>query len=72
MARAVDWKIGARRLISESPELYAETIKGVHELMATGGEEDRQVAYAIARGLLELEFDSDADLLSQLAAAVPA
>ena len=69
---AVDWKIGARERINRSPELRDETIKGVHELLATGDEEDRLVARDIAQGLLELEFDSDAELLAQLGEPVAA
>ena len=72
MPRAVDWKVAERRAIKRSPELRAETAKGIRELLATGDEEDQQVAYTIARGLLELEFDSEAELLDKLSEAVPA
>lgn len=70
MPRSEDWKIGARDLIKRSPELHAGIMEDVHELLTTGDEEDRQVAHTIARGLLELEFDSDAQLLAQLRESV--
>ncbi len=72
MPRAVDWKIAERRAIKRSPELCAETVKGIRELLATGDDEDRQVAYTLAQGLLELEFDTDAELLEKLRESVPA
>ena len=70
MARSEDWKIGARRMIERDPELRAETVKGIRELLATGDDEDYRVAHSMARGLLELEFDSDEELLEQLAEPV--
>ncbi|MCY3690891.1 MAG: hypothetical protein OXI54_02660 [Chloroflexota bacterium] len=72
MPLSEDWKIGAREVIERSPELRAGLVGDIRELLATGDDEDRQVAYALARGLLELEFDTDAELLAQLGAAVPA
>lgn len=72
MPRATDWKIGERRRIRNSPEYHALTMNGVRDLLATGDDEDRQVAFDIARQLLELEFDSDAELLAQLGEVVPA
>ena len=59
-------------MIKSSPELRLETTKGIHELLATGDDEDRQVAYTIARGLLELEFETDAELLELLKEPVSA
>ena len=70
MPRAVDWKVAERRAIKRSPELRAETVKGIRELLATGDEEDRRVGYLMARGLLELEFDTDAELLDKLQESV--
>jgi predicted metal-dependent RNase len=67
-----DWKIAERRVIHRDPELRAETVKGIRELLATDDDEDRRVAYRLARGLLELEFDTDAELLAQLRDSVPA
>lgn len=65
-ATSVDWKVGARERIRRDPELRALTIQDVQELLATGGDEDQRVARRIARGLLELEFDTDAELLELL------
>ncbi len=64
--RSEDWKVGARHRIKRSPALRDETVKGIRELLATGDDEDRRVAHNIARGLLELEFDTDAELIEQL------
>ncbi len=61
-----DWKIGARRMIKRDPELHAETVKGILELLTTEDDEDQRVARSMARGLLELEFETDAELLEQL------
>ena len=72
MPLSEDWKIAERRAINRDPELRAETIKGIRELLATGDDEDHRVAYSLARGLLELEFDTDAELLSQLRESVSA
>lgn len=66
MPRSEDWKIGARDLIKRSPELDTGIIEDIRELLNAGEDEDRQVAYTLARGLLELEFTSDAELLAQL------
>ena len=72
MPQAVDWKIGARQRINQSPALRAESIEGIRELLATGDFEDGVVARGMARDLLELEFASDAELLAQLGQAVAA
>lgn len=72
MPRAIDWKVAERRAIKRSPELRDETVKGIRELLVTGDDEDRQVAFALARGLLALEFDTDAELLAQLGESIPA
>ena len=64
--KSVDWKVGARERIRRDPELRALTMQDVHELLATGDDEDRRVAHTLARGLLELEFETDAELLEQL------
>ena len=71
MPRAVDWKVAERRAIKRNPELRTETVKGIRELLTTGDDEDRRVAYHLARGLLELEFDTDTELLAQLRESVP-
>ena len=63
---SVDWKVGARERIRRDPELRALTIQDVQELLSTGDEEDRRVAHTLASGLLELEFETDAELLEQL------
>lgn len=65
-ATSVDWKVGARERIRRDPELRALTIQDVLELLATGEDEDQRVARRIARGLLELEFETDAELLELL------
>ena len=67
-----DWRIAERRAIKRDPELRMETVKVIQELLATGDDEDRRVAYHLARGLLELEFDSDVELLAQLGEPVAA
>ena len=72
MPLSEDWKIAERRAIKRDPALRAETQKGIRELLDTGDDEDRRVAHNIARGLLELEFTTDAELLAQLGKAVPA
>ena len=63
---SVDWKVGARERIRRDPELRALTIQDVQELLASGEDEDQRVARRIARGLLELEFETDAQLLELL------
>ena len=72
MPLSEDWKIAERRAINRDPELRAETVKGIRKLLTTGDDEDQRVAYHLARGLLELEFDSDEELLAQLAEPVAA
>ena len=72
MPKSEDWKIGARELIRRDPELRVAIAEDVRELLATGNNEDRRVAYRMARGLLELEFDNDAELLALLRETVPA
>ena len=64
--RSQDWKIGAREMLRRDPELRVLTMQDVQELLATGDDEDRRVAHTLARGLLELEFETDAELLEQL------
>ncbi len=66
MPRSQDWRIAERRTIKRDPELCAETVKGIRELLATDDDEDRRVAHHLARGLLELEFETDAELLEML------
>ncbi len=66
MPRSEDWKVGARERIRRDPELRTLTMQDVQELLSTGDEEDRRVAHTLARGLLELEFETDAELLEQL------
>lgn len=66
MPRSEDWKIAERRAIKRDPELRAETVKGIRELLSADGDENRRVAYHLARRLLELEFETDAELLEQL------
>ena len=70
--RAEDWKIGAREMVGRSPALRVEMMKDIQELLATGDDEDRRVAYTIARGLLEFEFDTDEELLAQLRESIAA
>ena len=72
MPLSEDWRIAERRAIKRDPELRMETVKVIQELLATGDDEDRRVAYHLARGILELEFDSDAELLAQLGEPVAA
>ena len=52
------------------PEYRVELLKVIAELLATGDDEDQRVAYHLARGILELEFDSNEELLAQLAEPV--
>lgn len=66
MPRSEDWKVRARERIRRDPELRTLTMQDVQELLSTGDEEDRRVAHTLARGLLELEFETDAELLEQL------
>lgn len=66
MPKSIDWKIGERRRIKSDTEYFALTVEGVKELLATGEEEDLRVAHNIARGLLELEFETDTELLELL------
>ena len=70
--RSEDWKIGARQMIERDRELREETVKGIQELLATGDDEDRRVGHLMASGLLQLEFDTDAELLAQLRESIAA
>ena len=72
MPRSEDWKIGVRQMLENDPEFRAEMAKDVQELLATGSDEDRRVARRMASGLLQLEFDIDADLLAQLRGSIAA
>ena len=71
-ATSVDWKVGARERIRRDPELRALTIQDVQELLGTGDDEDLRVARRMASGLLELEFETDAELLELLRQPVSA
>ena len=66
MPRSQDWKIGVRRMLKDDPDFRIEMEKDIRELFATGDDADRRVARRMARGLLELEFETDAELLEQL------
>jgi hypothetical protein len=59
-------------MIECDPELREETVKGIQELLVTGDDEDRRVGRLMAGGLLQLEFDTDADLLAQLRESIAA
>ena len=59
-------------MIKRNPELRVEMVKDIRELLATGNNEDQRVARRMAHGLLELEFDTGAELLAQLRESVPA
>ena len=72
MPRSEDWKIGVRRMLKSDPEFRIEMEKDIRELLATGNNTDRRAGRRMARGLLELEFDTDAELLAQLGERVPA
>ena len=72
MPRSEDWKIGVRQLLKNDPEFRIETEKDIRELLATGNDEDQRVARRMARGLLELEFETDAELLELLKEPVSA
>ena len=72
MPLSEDWKIAERRAIKRDLALRAETEKGIRELLTTGDDEDRRVAHRLARGLLELDFTTDAELLAQLRESIPA
>ena len=64
--RSQDWKIGAREMLERDPQFRLEMMADILELLATGNDEDQRVARRMARGLLELEFETDAELLEQL------
>ena len=66
MPRSEDWKIGVRQMLKNDPEFRVEMEKDIRELLGTGNDADRRVARRMARGLLELEFETDAELLEQL------
>jgi hypothetical protein len=70
--RSEDWKIGAREMVWRSPELRVEMMKDIQELLATGDDEDRQAARRLAKDILELEFDTDEELLAQLRESIAA
>ena len=70
MPIAVDWMENERRAARRDPEYRVELLKVIAELLATGDDEDQRVAYHLARGILELKFDSNAELLAQLAESV--
>ena len=72
MPRSEDWKIGVRRMLKDDPDFRIEMEKDIRELFATGDDADRRVARRMARGLLELEFETDAELLEQLRQPVSA
>ncbi len=59
-------------MIKRNPELRVEMVKDIRELLVTGNDEDQRVARRMARGLLELKFDTGAELLAQLRESVPA
>jgi hypothetical protein len=59
-------------MVGRSPALRVEMMKDIQELLATGDDEDRRVAYTIARGLLEFEFNTDEELLAQLRESIAA
>lgn len=63
---AEDWKIAARRRAQRSPEYRAELSLAIAELLETRNDEDRRVAHHLARGILELDFANDAELLALL------
>lgn len=66
MKRSEDWKIGARRMIKRDPELRAEMLQEIRESLATDDAEERHISCVMARDLLELEFETEAELLAQL------
>ncbi len=72
MPRSEDWKIGVRQMLENDPEFRAEMAKDVQELLATGDDEDRRVGRRMASGLLQLEFDTDTELMAQLRESIAA
>ena len=64
--RSEDWKIGVRQMLKNDPEFRVEMERDIRELLVTGNDEDQRVARRMARGLLELEFETDDELLEQL------
>ena len=72
MPRCEDWKIGVRQMLDNEPEFRIEMEMDIRELLGTGNDSDRRVARRMARGLLELEFETDAELLEQLRQPVSA
>lgn len=72
MPLSEDWKIAEPRALKRDQEYFALTVEGVRELLGTGDDEDQLVARGIARGLLELEFETDAELLELLKRPVSA
>ena len=69
---AEDWKITPRRSAEGNPEYRAELMKVIAELLTTGDDEDREVAYILARGILDLEFDTPAELAALVEEPIPA
>ena len=53
-------------MLKNDPEFRVEMERDIRELLVTGNDEDQRVARRMARGLLELEFETDAELLEQL------
>ena len=64
---AEDWKIAPRRSAEGDPEYRAELRKVIAELLTTGDDEDREVAYTLAQGILDLEFATPAELAALVA-----
>ena len=69
---AEDWKITPRHSAERDPEYRAELMKVNAELLTTGDDEDREVAYILARGILDLEFDTPAELAALVEEPIPA
>lgn len=72
MPLSEDWKVAERRAIKRDPALRIQTEKGIRELLSSDDDEDRRVAHHLARGLLELDFGTDEELLAQLQESIPA
>ena len=72
MSRSEDWTVGVRNMAVRDSEFRAGLTDHIRELLATGNDEDRQAARRLAKDILELEFDTDEELLAQLRESIAA
>lgn len=72
MSRSEDWTVGVRNMAVRDSEFRAGLTDHIRELLTTGNDEDRQAARRLAKDILELEFDTDEELLAQLRESIAA